>query len=114
MWDRERALVMFGFDYRIECYTPAPKRKFGYFTLPILWRGNLIGRLDPKAHRKDGVFEVKSIHLEPQVNITPELLEDIAAAITQCAHWHATPEVRITSSNPPRLAKLLMKELKKR
>ena len=57
---------MFDFDYTIECYTPAPKRKFGYFVLPILRRGELVGRLDAKAHRADGVFEVKAIYLEPR------------------------------------------------
>ncbi|MBZ0288420.1 MAG: winged helix DNA-binding domain-containing protein, partial [Anaerolineae bacterium] len=61
VWDRTRAVELFDFDYRIECYTPAPKRKYGYFTLPVLHRGALIGRLDAKAHRKEGRFEVKSI-----------------------------------------------------
>ena len=105
---------MFNFDYRIECYTPAAKRKYGYFTLPMLWRGNIIGRLDPKAHRKQGIFEVKSLHLEPSVAITPELISDVATAIGECARWHATPEVAITASNPPRLAKQLMKEIQGR
>jgi uncharacterized protein len=45
---------MFGFDYRLECYTPAPKRRWGYFVLPLLRRGELVGRLDAKAHRRDG------------------------------------------------------------
>lgn len=53
VWDRERARVVFDFDYRLECYTPAPKRRYGYFVLPILRRGRLVGRLDAKAHRKD-------------------------------------------------------------
>ncbi|MCC7439123.1 MAG: YcaQ family DNA glycosylase [Armatimonadetes bacterium] len=114
VWDRERALAMFNFDYRIECYTPAAKRKYGYFTLPMLWRGNIIGRLDPKAHRKQGIFEVKSLHLEPGIAITPELISDVATAIGECARWHATPEVTITASNPPRLAAMLMRELGRR
>ena len=53
VWDRERGSTLFGFDYRLECYTPEPKRLFGYFVLPILCRGELIGRLDAKAHRHD-------------------------------------------------------------
>ena len=57
--DRRRAGELFGFDYQIECYTPAAKRRYGYFSLPILHRGALVGRLDPKAHRKQGIFEVK-------------------------------------------------------
>ena len=67
VWDRARARAAFGFDYRLECYTPGPKRRYGYFALPILRRGELVGRLDAKAHRKEGVFEVKSVHLEQGV-----------------------------------------------
>ncbi len=91
VWDRARALELFGFDYRIECYTPAPKRRYGYFTLPILRRGQLVGRLDPKAHRKEGVFEVKALHLEPGVCADEALASDIAAALQACADWHNTP-----------------------
>lgn len=95
VWDRRRALELFGFDYRIECYTPAAKRRYGYFTLPILWRGELVGRLDPKAHRKTGIFEIKALHFEPGIPITAELRDDIMAAIQRCADWHGTPEVRV-------------------
>ncbi|MBK9714715.1 MAG: YcaQ family DNA glycosylase [Kouleothrix sp.] len=107
VWDRARALAMFGFDYRIECYTPAPKRRYGYFTLPILRRGQLIGRLDPKAHRKEQRFEVKALHLEPGVAVTDELAADLAGALRDCAAWHGTPEVDVRWSDPPELARLL-------
>ena len=111
VWDRARALAMFGFDYRIECYTPAPKRRYGYFTLPILWRGQLIGRLDPKAHRKEGRFEIKALHLEPGIAVTDELAADLAGALRECAAWHQTPAVDVRWSGPPKLAKLLQREL---
>lgn len=104
VWDRERARAVFGFDYRLECYTPAPKRRYGYFVLPILRRGALVGRLDAKAHRKEGVFEVKSIHLEPGVGVCDELLGDVAAAIRECAAWHRTPEVVVRQSEPKDVA----------
>lgn len=51
VWHRDRAQGLFDFTYRIECYTPAAKRRYGYFVLPLLHRGRLIGRLDAKAHR---------------------------------------------------------------
>jgi uncharacterized protein len=111
VWDRARALELFGFDYRIECYTPAPKRRYGYFTLPILWRGQLIGRLDPKAHRREGLLEIKAIHLEPGVALSDELARDLAAALRACAAWHATPEVVVRWSDPPELAALIMREV---
>ncbi len=107
VWDRERASAVFGFDYRIECYTPAPQRRYGYFTLPILHRGRLVGRLDPKAHRRDGVFEVKALHLEPGVTVDDTLARDVAAALRACAAWHATPDVVIQSSDPPEAAAAL-------
>ena len=94
VWDRKRALELFGFDYRIECYTPAARRQYGYFSLPILWHGQLVGRLDAKAHRKVGVFEIKALHYEPGVPLTDELHIDVRAAIGECARWHGTPEVK--------------------
>jgi uncharacterized protein YcaQ len=104
VWDRARARMVFDFDYTIECYTPAPKRRYGYFTLPILHRGALVGRLDPKAHRADGIFEVKVLHLEPDVRVTDGLIAGIAGALRRCAAWHKTPEVVVRRSDPPGLA----------
>lgn len=100
VWDRKRALELFDFDYRLECYTPAPKRRYGYFTLPILRRGALVGRLDAKAHRQAGIFEVKSLHLEPGVRITPALAADLAASLRRIGAWHATPQVAVVDCDP--------------
>jgi hypothetical protein len=111
VWDRARASATFGFDYRIECYTPATKRLYGYFTLPILHRGKLIGRLDPKTHRREGRFEVKALHLEPGVVVTDELIDDLATALNECARWHKTPEVVVTRANVPKLAKRLQRAI---
>lgn len=111
VWDRKRAKALFDFDYRIECYTPAEKRVYGYFTLPILWKNQIIGRLDPKAHRKEKIFEVKNLHLEPGVVITDELLADLCQTLQECANWHKTPQVVIRQSDPPELAELLAKRL---
>jgi uncharacterized protein YcaQ len=61
---RERCRRTFEFDYQIECYVPAPKRKFGYFCLPLLYSDRLVGRIDCKADRKTGVLHVKSVHIE--------------------------------------------------
>ena len=109
VWDRERARAVFNFDYRLECYTPAPKRRYGYFTLPLLRRDALVGRLDAKAHRKEGVFEIKSLHLEPGVRGTGELITDVAAALRECAAWHKTPEVIVRQSEPSGVAARLQK-----
>jgi uncharacterized protein YcaQ len=65
---RERGRDLFDFDYQIECYVPQPKRQFGYFCLPILYRDRLVGRVDCKAHRSEKRLEVKSVHIEHKVD----------------------------------------------
>jgi hypothetical protein len=108
VWDRKRASELFGFDYKIECYTPEAKRRYGYFTLPLLRRGALIGRMDAKAHRKDGVFEIKKLHLEPEVRVSQALATDLAAAIKQFAEWHGTVQVRLEWASSDDFFKLLL------
>lgn len=107
VWDRARAQALFGFEYTIECYVPAAKRRYGYYVLPILHRGRLVGRLDAKAHRGEGVFEVKALYLEPDVAPTERLLEDVAAAVGASARWHGTPQVRLGRSRPAAIAATL-------
>jgi uncharacterized protein YcaQ len=111
VWDRERVRTLFNFDYTLECYTPAPQRRYGYFTLPILHRGALIGRLDAKTHRNDGYFEIKALHLEPDIRITDRLVTDVARAFRECAAWHGTSEVMIRQSDPPIVAALLQQAI---
>jgi hypothetical protein len=65
LWHRERTRRLFGFDYRIEVYTPGRERSHGYYSLPILHEGQLIGRLDPKTHRDAKRLELKAVHFEP-------------------------------------------------
>jgi uncharacterized protein YcaQ len=64
LWYRDRVMRLFGFDYRIEVYTPGHKRVHGYYTLPILHHGHLIGRVDAKSHRAERRLEVRHVHLE--------------------------------------------------
>ncbi|MDN4480797.1 winged helix-turn-helix domain-containing protein [Demequina muriae] len=64
-WYRPRLLRMFGVDYRIEIYTPAPKRVYGYYCLPLLVGDRIVGRLDLKADRQAGVLRVQAAWHEP-------------------------------------------------
>ncbi|AMP15076.1 winged helix-turn-helix domain-containing protein [Collimonas pratensis] len=100
VWDRKRALELFDFDYRLECYTPEAKRSYGYFTLPILHRGALVGRLDAKAHRSQGIFEIKALYLESSTRQTQRLASELAAALQRFAAWHGTPQVNIEKCTP--------------
>ncbi len=107
VWDRARALELFGFEYKIEVYTPAARRRYGYYSLPILHAGALVGRLDAKAHRKQGTFEVRAIHLEPDTPLNDDLASGLADALRDCAGWHGTPEVLVRRSNPSEFTGML-------
>ena len=109
--DRTRLLELWGFHYRIEVYTPAQKRRYGYYTLPILHRGRLVGRLDPKAHRAGGVLEIRRIHLEEGIEPQPNIVDGLVTALTAFARWQQLDRVEIGETNPPELASLLNAEL---
>jgi uncharacterized protein YcaQ len=111
VWDRERARQLFDFDYRLECYTPEPKRRYGYFVLPVLRRGRLEARLDAKAHRREGTFEVKALYVEPGLAIDEFFARDVAEALRECAAWHNTPRVVINRTEPSVARALLRKAL---
>jgi uncharacterized protein YcaQ len=107
VWDRARALELFDFEYKIEVYTPAARRRYGYYSLPILHNGALVGRLDAKAHRKQGTFEVKAVHLEPDTPESDDLVSGLAGALRDCAGWPGTPEVLVRWSDPSGLTETL-------
>ena len=62
---RKRIQALFDFDYQIECYVPEPKRRYGYFSLPLLWDGKLVARMDCKAERKKSLLHIHHLALEP-------------------------------------------------
>jgi len=98
-----RTEALFDFEYRLECYTPAAKRVYGYFTLPILYHGRLIGRVDPKADRKERVLTLKSVHLEPDAPPVEELAETLRPALRSFAVFNGARAIRVESA-PPGLA----------
>ncbi|POT57909.1 hypothetical protein C3432_08240 [Citrobacter amalonaticus] len=95
VWDRKRAEQLFDFSYRLECYTPAPKRQYGYFVLPLLHRGQLVGRMDAKMHRKTGVLEVISLYLQDGVKPGMTLQKGLLQAITDFARWQRASRVTL-------------------
>ncbi len=86
LWHRARAKALFGFDYRIEVYTPAHKRVHGYYTLPILHDGRLIGRVDAKNHRELRRLEVRAVQFEaPPDDAAVAGLREAIASLAQFA-----------------------------
>ncbi|ALP39559.1 winged helix-turn-helix domain-containing protein [Aeromonas schubertii] len=80
---RERLRHWFGFDYQLEVYLPAPKRRFGYYTLALLWGEHFIGRLDVKAERACGKLLLKNLVLEPAAYREDGRLHDFLPALEQ-------------------------------
>ncbi|HSZ43057.1 MAG TPA: crosslink repair DNA glycosylase YcaQ family protein [Trebonia sp.] len=85
--DRARTQEIFGYEYQLEMYKPAAKRRWGYYALPILFGDRLVGKLDAKADRKAGVLTVNTIHEDEP--FTPEVTAAVEAEIADLAAWLA-------------------------
>ena len=93
VWERERALRLFDFHYRIEIYTPAPKRIYGYYTLPVLVDDRIVARIDLKSDRQNGVLRVQSAWHEPG---QPTGYEGrVAELLRQTAAWQGLGGVEV-------------------
>jgi uncharacterized protein YcaQ len=83
--DRKRTVELLEFDYQLEMYKPAAKRRWGYFALPILYGDRLVGKLDATADRNAGVLRVNAIHQD--VPFTKAATAAIGHEIKDLAHW---------------------------
>jgi uncharacterized protein len=85
VWDRARTQDLFEFEYQLEMYKPAASRRWGYYALPVLYDDRLVGKLDAKAVREDGVLVVHAIHQD--VPFTPAVTEAVSEQIADLASW---------------------------
>src|SRR3954471_12680135 len=99
IWDRKRTTRVFGFEHRIEAYTPAPKRVHGYYAMPLLAGGRLVGRVDPKR-------EGRTLHAR-QVSLDPRQVERMAGALREAAEWVGCDAVALGEVSPREAAPAL-------
>lgn len=97
---RKRMKWLFDFDYTVEIYVPAAKRKYGYFVLPVLWGDRFIGRFDAKAHRREKKLSVIKLVFEPDFTEHAAVVEDFSAALDDFAKFQQCERWEIVTTEP--------------
>ena len=105
---RKRVQELFNFDYQTEIYYAVDKRKYGYFSLPILYGTEFIGRMDPKAHRKQKKLEIRNLHIEPHVKIDHRMVEKFKDKLNQFSRFNGCVTYSISNANPSFLKSTLI------
>ncbi len=100
VWDRKRLAALWGFNYTWEVYVPAVKRKYGPYTLPVLWGDRFVARLDPSLDRKNRVLHVRNFWFEDDAPRDPQLFTDLAAEIARFATFHGDAAVSLGTVAP--------------
>ena len=93
VWFRDRAERLFDFEYRIEIYTPAPQRRFGYYSLPVIVGDDVVGRVDLKADRSSSALRVQSAWWEH--GAPPDAADRVAAELIGAARWQGLERVTV-------------------
>lgn len=93
----------FGFDYKLEAYTPKAKRKYGYFSLPILWGERFIGRVDAKADRKPKTFIIRKLTLEPDFVGDGAWMNPFARKLREYASFNRCERFAVEQTEPARV-----------
>ena len=107
---RHRLRDFFDFDYQIECFVPEPKRKYGYFSLPILVGDRFVARMDAKADRKQRELIVHNLHFE-SIKLTQAMPVKISDAIKDFAKFNQCGTVSFSRSNTNPALKTIQKRL---
>ncbi len=97
---RTRTKALFDFDYLLECYVPRPKRKYGYFSLPVLWNGTLVARMDCKAERRKKLLHIQNLVIEPKVSNIEGLINALCKELPPFLQFNGCEAVVIHRSYP--------------
>jgi hypothetical protein len=108
---RDRTEALFDFKYTLECYVPKNKRKYGYFSLPILWRHRLVGRVDPKADRQRKVLIVNNLHLDSSIEGYSFFLTALADRLNSFAGFNKCGHIELSKKIPAKLTRKLTSNL---
>jgi uncharacterized protein YcaQ len=96
--DRNRLLRLFGFDYRFEAFVPEAKRKYGYYVLPMLWGGRIVGRLDGRIDRKASKLIISGLWWEPGIRVTRQTKAALNEALQRLATFVDAKNVDMTDA----------------
>ena len=107
---RHRLKNFFDFDYQVECFVPQSKRKYGYFSLPVLIGDRFVARMDSKADRKQRLLTIHNLHFEP-VKLTNPMVAKLCDAIKAFAKFNQCEAISIKKSNNKSLLKIIRKAL---
>lgn len=110
---RDRVKRLFEFDYALECYVPEPKRKYGYFVLPILWGENIVGRLDPKADRKTKTMIIKSLSVESPIEQMDDFLPKLSEALVAFTRFNQCEKIILEKVKPDKIKKIVKGHINK-
>jgi uncharacterized protein YcaQ len=110
-WAKGRDTQFWGFRQLLEAYKPADQREWGYFCLPILHQGALVGRFDPKLERKTGTLRLKALYLEPGIAPDEQLVESVAETTRDFLSFHEATELTLERSEPAGFGKKLLRNL---
>jgi len=100
LWDRQRVESLWAFTDILEAYKPARQHIWGYFCLPILHNERLVGRFDPKMERSNGLLRLHALYLEPDVELTGELVAGVAEAMRSFLAFQHAQDLVIERSQP--------------
>jgi len=104
---RKRMKSLFDFDYQIECYTTEAKRKYGYFSLPILWKNQFVGRMDCKADHKTGILHINHLAFENHFSLSDAFTFAFDKTLKDFCRFNKCSSAHLHKTTPTSLKKAM-------